>query len=148
MLKIRPEQWEALTAYAARNFIDSACRHFKGVRPDDCDKLGEEGLRERVARGLEKAKGYGITLERDVLGYINLMFLWGDDFDTDPAIDWARPILAWSPCDGSVKANALIGRSNREIELKAVRELKARRRGAAPGPESGAGAGAGAGAGN
>jgi hypothetical protein len=63
------------------------------VYPEKCDDLGELTLRRLIGRGIERAKGYGVTGGRGVAVFVGLMFMLGGGFDTDPQFAWAAAAL-------------------------------------------------------
>jgi len=79
--------------YMLSHFEKSMVVHLYNVFPNDCNALGETEVRNIVHYGIERARFYGIVIEQDVSKFINLMFLFGRDFDTDPAFPWAAKIL-------------------------------------------------------
>ena len=100
MLVIRHAQMQAFSLAAIRQFERRALEHVRGCFPGSYEALGEEGARASISWGVEKARGYGLSEEYDVLRFINLMFALGFDFDEDPAYAWAAEILRdpdWSP---------------------------------------------------
>ncbi|MBN1843959.1 MAG: hypothetical protein JW883_16990 [Deltaproteobacteria bacterium] len=58
-----------------------------------CKVLEEVNIRSAIRYGLKRAKGYGLTTERSVRLYIEMMFLLGSGFDADPQLPWAAEIL-------------------------------------------------------
>jgi hypothetical protein len=46
-----------------------------------------------VQHGIKRAAGYGLTARRDVCKYIDLMIVFGRNFDTDRRYRWAGEIL-------------------------------------------------------
>jgi hypothetical protein len=57
----------------------------------ECQRLGDEGLREFIAEGIERSERVGITTERSVCKYLNLAMCFGVDFLTRES--WAISIL-------------------------------------------------------
>ena len=94
MLIIRKEQMEALEQAVLEGFEDRMVVHLQGFFPGRCAELGDDGMREMVRYGMERAKSYGIVNELDVCRYIDLMIFFGRDFDTDPETPWAGRILS------------------------------------------------------
>ena len=92
-MKIRKEQVEALEAAAARSFQDQMVEHLKDFAPRHAEAVGEQGLREVVRLGIERAGKYGLTNRGAVRLYIELMVTLGSDFDTDPQFPWAAEVL-------------------------------------------------------
>ena len=67
--------------------------HLRKFFPKQCAALGELQLRETIGHGIRRAAHYGITAKRDVCKYIDLMIVFGRDFDSDKRFRWAREIL-------------------------------------------------------
>ncbi len=78
---------------AAKDFEDRMVVHLNKFFPEQCEALGEPGTREEIRNGIDRAARYGIETERDVCKYIDLMFAFGRDFDTNPELPWAARIL-------------------------------------------------------
>jgi hypothetical protein len=93
MLIIRQEQMDMFILASAKSFEDWMVVHLKKFFPEECQTLGDQGVRDTIRCGIEKAEGYGITTEHDVCMYIDLMFALGQDFDTDPDLLWVQEIL-------------------------------------------------------
>ncbi len=93
MLSFRTQQVEALSLALIGDFerriFDHACRCFPAAtRP-----MSDGQLRELLRYGIERAMAHGVRTERGASKYINLMFVFGRDFDRDPRLPWAREIL-------------------------------------------------------
>ncbi|MBZ5626545.1 MAG: hypothetical protein LAQ69_48870 [Acidobacteriia bacterium] len=93
MLVIRQQQMAAFAQAAVKSFDDRVVIHLNKFFPEQCGTLGEPQLREFIRYGVERANTYGIVAERDVCKYIDLMAVFGRDFDTDPRLRWAGVIL-------------------------------------------------------
>jgi hypothetical protein len=91
MLVIRDEQLRVLARVALPNWI---AKHLKQFFPRHCAALGEAGLRERVSDGIARAVAHGFTSDVEISHYIDLMFVFGTDFDTDPTLAWPQAILS------------------------------------------------------
>lgn len=76
-----------------RNFEDEMVQHIKQFTPRQFKSIGEGGIRQVIRAGIERAKTYGLTNRGPVRFYIELMFMLGSDFDTDPQYSWADEIL-------------------------------------------------------
>ncbi len=97
MLQLRNHQLDALDEAGLSRFerrmeihLD---RHFSAVvRP-----MSSQALASTIRHGVARARHHGIGTERQVCKYINLMFVFGRDFDLDPRLPWAAQILggAW-----------------------------------------------------
>ena len=108
MLRIRKEQKEQLREREIRAFEEDMLKHLGILFPAYCEAFGPAALRRMVRLGIERAARYGIVSERGVCVYIDAMFAFGRDFDTDPSIPWAGEIL---------------GRKSLETEVLRVDEL-------------------------
>jgi hypothetical protein len=93
MLMIRREQMEMFSQAAVRSFEVRMVNRLNEYFPRPCAALGEAQLRYLIRFALERAKSYGITYERGVSLYLDLMFILGQSFDTDPQLPWTAEIL-------------------------------------------------------
>ncbi|WIG98645.1 hypothetical protein [Myxococcus sp. SDU36] len=93
VLVIRQVQHEAFTAAAEGTFVRRIEDRLRRFWPHTCETLGPAGLTARVTLGLERARAHGASRTADLERYLNLMFLLGEHFDTDPALPWARAYL-------------------------------------------------------
>jgi len=96
---IRQEQMVFLSQGCLGKFEKSMAEHLNRCFPDKCKALGEQGIQEVIRYGIKRAASHHITLERDVCKYIDLMFAFGREFDSNPDLPWASRILE----DGSFK---------------------------------------------
>jgi hypothetical protein len=94
MLLIRKPQLEALGARHRSAFAARLGEHLGRFFPERCRVLGPEGVAEAIEHGITRAALYGLTSERDVCKYIDLMFVFGRDFDRAECQPWAARILA------------------------------------------------------
>src|ERR1700681_3763804 len=90
---IRSAQMDAFSENASQAFEDRMMAHLNRCFPDQCGAMQEAGVRETIRYGIEQAADHGITAQRDVCKYIDLMVVFGRDFDRDPAVPWASSIL-------------------------------------------------------
>jgi len=93
MLTLRKEQIAVFGPLGKKAFEDRMLAHLKKVFPEQSDALGEPKLREIIQYGTQRAAAYRITSERDVCKYIDLMILYGRDFDKDPNLPWSQSVL-------------------------------------------------------
>jgi hypothetical protein len=93
MFSIRCEQIEIFRAPAIKAFEDRMLTHLNKFFPAQCKGAGEAELRETISYGIKCAARYGIIAERDVCKYIDLMVVYGRDFDRDPKLPWVVQIL-------------------------------------------------------
>ena len=94
MFMIRPAQMEVLARFNDAGTEDRALRHLRKCIPDVCDSLSEAELRRIIRWGRSRSRGHGIEREVDFFRYLNLMFMFGFAFDTDPTYPWAARTLS------------------------------------------------------
>jgi hypothetical protein len=92
MLIIRAEQLEVLSAYAREDLQARMLEHVRRFFPARCNKLGELETQAFIAHGVERAKRYNLDTEAEICKYLNLMFSFGREFDTEQ--DWAARVLS------------------------------------------------------
>jgi hypothetical protein len=93
MLTIRKKQIGAFLESNVKKFEERMIVHLNKFFPTQCKAAGETQLRETIRYGIKGAARYGIIAERDVCKYIDLMVVYGRDFDRDPKLPWASTIL-------------------------------------------------------
>jgi hypothetical protein len=93
MLHIRKEQYEELGKISLKRFEDSMVEHIKEFFPENYDALGEAVVRNVIKYGVDRVEAHGFETEPDANMYIDLMFLLGSNFDTDPQLPWVATIL-------------------------------------------------------
>lgn len=93
MLKIRPEQIEVFEQAALKRFEDEMLKHIQEYFSNHWRIIGEAQLRQVIQYGVSQAEQYGLTTQREVCLYLNLMLLLGSDFDTDIQLPWAKEVL-------------------------------------------------------
>jgi hypothetical protein len=84
MWTIREEQTEAFRQNALKKFEDEMVAHSKDFSPPLCEVIGDEQLRVALRSAMKRADGYGFTNRGPVRLFIEMMFLCGSGFDTDP----------------------------------------------------------------
>ena len=93
MLLIRQKQMDAFKQGALRTFENSMLTHCFEFAERHCDAIGQERLRQVIRLGIERASDYGLTLRGPVRFYIEMMFMFGSSFDSDPQYPWVSAIL-------------------------------------------------------
>jgi hypothetical protein len=93
MLILRQQQIDALKDEALKDFENRMVAHLTRFFPNETFRLGGVGMHETVLYGIGRAGSYGIVGERDICKYIDIMVLFGRDFDRDPDLPWASEIL-------------------------------------------------------
>jgi hypothetical protein len=93
MLQIRAQQMTAFEQAALRRFEDEMVVHSKEFTPRLCEVLGDEQLRVALRLATARAIGYGFTNRGPIRLFIELMFLCGSAFDTDPQYPAIQKVL-------------------------------------------------------
>jgi hypothetical protein len=93
MLTIRKEQFAVFQKVASQNFENRMLSHIKKCFPKQMHELGEPRVRELIRYGIQRSASYRIRKQRDICTYIDIMIVFGRDFDQDPALLWASGIL-------------------------------------------------------
>lgn len=93
MITIRRKQMAVFVQVEIGKFEDRMVVHLQKFFPKQCKAMGEPQLRETIRYGIKRAAAYGITAERDVYKYVDLMVVFGRDFDTDERFPWSGETL-------------------------------------------------------
>ena len=93
MLTITKEQMAVFRGPAIEDYVKRTVAHLNERFPDKCKEMDEPKLNDLVKYGIQRSASYGISTEADVRRYIELMFIFGSDFDQDPELSWASSIL-------------------------------------------------------
>ena len=78
-------------------------RYIEAAYPQDWRDLGPDQVTEVIELGITVAESYGITVERDVGYYIDLMFYLTFDFPDLKEAGWIRKILRSRKLTGTEK---------------------------------------------
>ena len=94
MLIIRKDQMETFQNVALQRFEDEMVVHSQNFAPELSHVIGEAQLHLAIRPAMTRAKTYGFTNRGSIRLFIEMMFLFGSHFDTDPQYPWAASILA------------------------------------------------------
>lgn len=103
MLIIRNEQMDVLSEYMVEQFVNEALLHLRTSFPDQIEDVPDADLRSMVYTGIKNAGEYNITIEEDVLRYLEFMITYGADFDINRDTLWAGEILNQEDAKGTEK---------------------------------------------
>jgi hypothetical protein len=84
MLTIRDAQLDAFEQAARTAFENEMVAHSLAFTPRLCEVLGEAQLRVALRQAIRDAEEYGFTYRGPIRLFIELTFLLGSDFPTDP----------------------------------------------------------------
>jgi hypothetical protein len=93
MLVIRQAQLEGMANARWREFERFAVGYCQEQYATACAMLGSESTARLVSAALTRARGCGFEATEDLIGYLDLLFTIGLDFDHQP---WAAEILGMS----------------------------------------------------
>jgi len=103
MLIIRNEQMDVLSEYMVEQFVNEALLHLRTSFPEQIKDVPDTDLRSMIYTGINNAGEYNITIEEDVLRYLEFMITYGADFDINPDTSWADEILNKEDARGTEK---------------------------------------------
>ena len=115
MLRLRPEQFEALKAHSLRAMESRLAAAIGNTWPKLCLQMGPQALRSRIAAARVQAVASGLQREMDILRYVRLTLAWDEDLGETARTKWAQEILAWKGTDAATRLDALEGRSDAEL---------------------------------
>ena len=107
MLRIRQEQYEAMSRYMLEQFEDRMVAHLRAHFSEQTNDLTDSDLRSFIQEGIEHAERHGVEREDDVRRYLEAMAIHGRDFDTDRRTEWAGTILADQSLTGQQKMDQM-----------------------------------------
>jgi len=93
MWTMRQEQTEAFRQHHLKKFEDEMVEHSKEMSPRLCKVIGDDQVRVAVRNGIDRAGAYGFTNRGPIRLFIELRYLFGSAFDTDPQYPWAAKIV-------------------------------------------------------
>lgn len=105
-LTMRPAQLAEFSRVEVQKFKSWMLVHLNKFFPRECQSAGETQLTETIQYGIKRAASYGITSRRDVCKFIDLMVVFGRNFDTETRSRWANEILG-QPGNPSAKMRSL-----------------------------------------
>lgn len=136
MMRVRVTQVAQLqSAVEYRQFEEDMVIHLREFVPKHSEVIGEEWVRCSIRFGIQRAGGYGVINPGLLRFYVELMFMFGGMFDTDPLFPWVGNVL----CDTTIVDEATrmdrlydatheylnaIGRLGRPVALPMLCRLK------------------------
>lgn len=116
---IRGTQMDIFAALALNSFRTRLIRHVRVNFPQEYEAIGPRLVHLFLELGIKSARRYGLESERDICGYIDLMLIFGPDFDNDQKIPWAGRLLKDNKLPREAKMPTLLNSAT--IALKAMR---------------------------
>ena len=93
MLTITPSLLSAFREETMGVFVDEMVDYCRTSYEQDCEHLDDDVLEEIVKAAIAAAANHGFTLRGPVRLYIELSFMFGVGFDTDPQYLWLTKLL-------------------------------------------------------
>ncbi|MBF0233808.1 MAG: hypothetical protein HQK65_12335 [Desulfamplus sp.] len=106
-MKISKKSYQAFEAETLKNFESEMWVHLQGFAPHLCKVAKENRVRLLIRQGIKNAKMYGFVNRGPVRFYIELMFVLGSHFDTDPQYAWVHEFLTYSNDDQTYRSMCL-----------------------------------------
>lgn len=93
-LIIRDAQMAVFAQRDREQYVQRMAAHLQQRYPQQCELSGQDGTEDLVKYGIQRAAVYGINSEIAVQEYLEVMMMFGRDFDIDPQHNWATRILS------------------------------------------------------
>jgi hypothetical protein len=90
---IRAGQVASFSRLASQKFVDRVLAHWSRCFADSIKDLDPRELETLAMAGIDKAARYSITSERDVCEFLDVMLIFGTNFDDDARYVWFRHAL-------------------------------------------------------
>ena len=98
-----------------QRFLERMYNHCAEYWPRETEKLGKQGVIQLIEKCVERLKKYNVVEETNIAQYLDLVFVWDEDFDQSNRTPWAAEILNDDTLDSSIKIHQLCYRT--ELEL-------------------------------
>lgn len=115
MLSITSVQMQLFAQAFSLRFEDEMLAHGKMLSPQLCEVIGDEQARAAVRAALESAQAHGFTSRGPLQLYVDMTFLCGSAFDTDPQYSQVGDLLRL-PVHQMQRAQQLHDFSNNYLE--------------------------------
>jgi hypothetical protein len=110
MLVIRKEQMAVLEACMAERFRDSVRKHLRTELREETRPFSDAQIRPMIEEGIRRGRQYGVTTERDLTLFVDLIFLHSPKFEDAPDMKWAKKVLLNRELEGDVKMSLIYQR--------------------------------------
>lgn len=104
-----------MSALALRTFEGDMVFHIARYFPARFILMGETAALATVRLAIDRARGHGMVMKRDVCLYLNCMVVLGSHFDQDPKFAWAKELLG--PADGGSPSERMTRVNGRMVQL-------------------------------
>ncbi len=93
MFRIRQAQIDVFDDAQSADFETFMVEHLGRFAARHAKILGEDQVRTVIRLGVGNARKYGLTKRSPVRLFVELMFIFGSQFDSDPQLAWAGQVL-------------------------------------------------------
>lgn len=107
MLIVRKEQMAVLEAYMAERFRSSLRKHLRAELREETRNLSDEQIKPLIEEGIQRGRQYGVTTERDLTLFVDLIFLHSPKFEDAPDMNWTKRILLNKELEGDAKMDLI-----------------------------------------
>lgn len=97
MLLIRTQQVETLARATHARFAAAMVAHLQVFAPAHCRAIGSAQVARAVDAGLQRAANHGFDRHGPLQLYLETMWMFGSQFDSDPLLPWAGAALRARP---------------------------------------------------
>ncbi|HEX5747841.1 MAG TPA: hypothetical protein VFZ09_16475 [Archangium sp.] len=107
MWKITASQMREMGKALQQRFELGAVDYLRTNFADWSELKPDAELFNLIRLAINRARTYGITIEADVLRYLDYMVIYSQEFDTEPATSWAGEILRAQELSGTEKMDRI-----------------------------------------
>jgi hypothetical protein len=118
-LKVHEEQIKELSA-PREAYEQRLVEHLERAYPDLCREKGAAGVKDDVRRLVDRAQDHGFVTEVEIARYAVIAFLFGPEFDADPAYLWAAKTLDRSTRPNWLRLEILYHEAQRALQRRAI----------------------------
>src|SRR5258707_1291181 len=101
MLTVRKEQMDVLDRDKRKRFVNLMVEHLEKFFPKRCATLGDNQVREWIEQGIDPGARYRMVWGHYVCTWLDVMLVFGNNFDHDSQSRWAAKIKTtsthWGP---------------------------------------------------
>jgi hypothetical protein len=107
MLVIRQAQMQAFARAVQEQFERKVLAHLRANFSSSVAGYSDQDMLRIISSAVGKAQRYGISLQSDVVRFIEYLFLWDVEFDSASEWEWAAQILQSQHLTGTEKMNRI-----------------------------------------
>jgi len=116
MIEIRPDQMEVFATLAQASFVRRATAYLREAHGEALRGITAPELTDRIQRQMGIAAGYEVSGEADVMQFVEVSLVFGDDFHCSSRYPAAERVLA-TKADGATKMRHLLAAAQTEFKV-------------------------------